>query len=104
VPGTAFGPRSAASMPVQDAGLNKASRNALDRDTIRNALQDVDVVIQTLGGGRRQRGRQTGARVSFGSKNLPPPEAGNTQVISIERLEIQNGAQAVVGAVLRSET
>ena len=41
--------RSAASIPVQDAGLNKVSGNALDRDTIRNALQDVDVVIQTLG-------------------------------------------------------
>ena len=41
--------RSAASMPIQDAGLDKASGDALDRDTIRNALQDVDVVIQTLG-------------------------------------------------------
>jgi uncharacterized protein YbjT (DUF2867 family) len=41
--------RSAASIPVQDAGLNKVSGNALDRDTIRNALQDVDVVVQTLG-------------------------------------------------------
>ncbi len=41
--------RSAASIPVQDAVLNKVSGNALDRDTIRNALQDVDVVIQTLG-------------------------------------------------------
>jgi putative NADH-flavin reductase len=41
--------RSAASIPVQDAGLNKVSGNALDRDTIRNALQDIDVVIQTLG-------------------------------------------------------
>jgi putative NADH-flavin reductase len=39
--------RSAA--PVQDADLDKVSGNALDRDTIRNALQDVDVVIQTLG-------------------------------------------------------
>jgi putative NADH-flavin reductase len=41
--------RSAASMPIQDADLDKVSGNALDRDTIRNALQDVDVVIQTLG-------------------------------------------------------
>ncbi len=41
--------RSAASMPIQDANLEKVSGNALDRDTIRNALQDVDVVIQTLG-------------------------------------------------------
>jgi uncharacterized protein YbjT (DUF2867 family) len=41
--------RSAASIPIQDAVLNKVSGNALDRDTIRNALQDVDVVIQTLG-------------------------------------------------------
>ena len=41
--------RSAASIPIQDADLDKVSGDALDRDTIRNALQDVDVVIQTLG-------------------------------------------------------
>jgi putative NADH-flavin reductase len=41
--------RSAASIPIQDANLDKVSGNALDRDAIRNALQDIDVVIQTLG-------------------------------------------------------
>jgi uncharacterized protein YbjT (DUF2867 family) len=41
--------RSAASIPIQDAGLDKVSGDALDSDTIRNALQGVDVVIQTLG-------------------------------------------------------
>lgn len=41
--------RSAARIPVQDPGLDKVSGDALDRDTIRNALQDADVVIQTLG-------------------------------------------------------
>ena len=41
--------RSASNIPIQDAGLDKVSGDALDRDTIRNALQDVDVVIQTLG-------------------------------------------------------
>jgi putative NADH-flavin reductase len=41
--------RSAASIPIQDANLDRVSGNALDRDTIRNALQDIDVVIQTLG-------------------------------------------------------
>jgi len=41
--------RSAASMPIQDANLDTVSGDALDRDTIRDALQDVDVVIQTLG-------------------------------------------------------
>ena len=41
--------RSAASIPIQDVNLDKVSGNALDRDTIQNALQDVDVVIQTLG-------------------------------------------------------
>ena len=41
--------RSAASMPIQDANLDKVSGNALDPDTIRNVLQDIDVVIQTLG-------------------------------------------------------
>ena len=41
--------RSAASIPIQDADLEKVSGNALDSDTIRNALKDVDVVIQTLG-------------------------------------------------------
>jgi len=41
--------RSAASMPIQDANLDTVSGDALDRDTIRDALQDVDVVIQTIG-------------------------------------------------------
>ena len=41
--------RSAASMPIQDANLDTVSGDALDRDTMRDALQDVDVVIQTLG-------------------------------------------------------
>ena len=41
--------RSAASMPIQDTNLVKVSGDALDRDTIRDALQDVEVVIQTLG-------------------------------------------------------
>ena len=41
--------RSASNIPIQDANLYKVSGDALDRDTIRNALQDVDVVIQTLG-------------------------------------------------------
>jgi uncharacterized protein YbjT (DUF2867 family) len=36
-------------MPIQDANLDPVSGDALDRDTIRDALQDVDVVIQTLG-------------------------------------------------------
>jgi putative NADH-flavin reductase len=41
--------RSAASIPIQDAGLDKVSGDALDSDTIRNALKDVNVVVQTLG-------------------------------------------------------
>jgi putative NADH-flavin reductase len=41
--------RSAASIPIADAALDKVSGDALDRDTVRNALLDVDVVIQTLG-------------------------------------------------------
>jgi putative NADH-flavin reductase len=41
--------RSAASIRIQDAGLYKVSGDTLDRDTIRSALQDVDMVIQTLG-------------------------------------------------------
>ena len=40
---------SAASIRIQDAGLENVSGDALDRDTIRNALQDIDVVIQTIG-------------------------------------------------------
>jgi uncharacterized protein YbjT (DUF2867 family) len=43
--------RSAASIPIQDAGLEKVSGDALDSDTIRDALRDVNVVIQTLGVG-----------------------------------------------------
>ena len=41
--------RSAASIQIQDANLDKVSGNALDPDTIRNVLRDIDVVIQTLG-------------------------------------------------------
>jgi uncharacterized protein YbjT (DUF2867 family) len=41
--------RAAAGIPIQDANLDKVSGNALDRDKIRNALQDIDAVIQTLG-------------------------------------------------------
>ena len=42
-------PPSAARIPIQDAALDKLSGDALDRDTVGNALQDVEVVIQTLG-------------------------------------------------------
>jgi putative NADH-flavin reductase len=41
--------RSAASMPIEDASLRKVSGDALDSDTIRNAIEGVDAVIQTLG-------------------------------------------------------
>jgi len=41
--------RSGASIPVQNAALDKMSGDALDPTTIRQALQNVDVVIQTLG-------------------------------------------------------
>ena len=41
--------RSATRMPIQDANFDTVSGDALDRDTIRDALQDVEVVIQTLG-------------------------------------------------------
>jgi putative NADH-flavin reductase len=39
--------RSAESITIPDAGLE--SGDALDSDTIRNALKDVNVVVQTLG-------------------------------------------------------
>ena len=41
--------RSAASIPIQNTKLDKVSGDALDADTIRNALKDVEAVIQTLG-------------------------------------------------------
>jgi putative NADH-flavin reductase len=41
--------RSAAGIPIKNAALDKVSGDALDSDTIRNALEGVDVVIQTLG-------------------------------------------------------
>jgi len=41
--------RSAENIPIQDADLEKVSGDARDRNTVRNALKDVDVVIQTLG-------------------------------------------------------
>jgi putative NADH-flavin reductase len=41
--------RSAARIPIKNAALDKVSGDALDSDTIRSALQDVNVVVQTLG-------------------------------------------------------
>ena len=41
--------RSAASILIQEAGRERVSGDALDSDSIRNALKDVNVVIQTLG-------------------------------------------------------
>jgi putative NADH-flavin reductase len=41
--------RSAAIIPIENASLDKVSGNALNPDTIRNVLRDIDVVIQTLG-------------------------------------------------------
>lgn len=41
--------RSAGSIPIQNAALDKVSGDALDRTTIQNAVQNVEVVIQTLG-------------------------------------------------------
>ena len=41
--------RSAANIPIKDADLEKASGDARDRDTIRSAVKDIDVVIRTLG-------------------------------------------------------
>jgi uncharacterized protein YbjT (DUF2867 family) len=41
--------RTAPSIPIENADLEKLSGNALDRDTITNALDGVDVVIQTIG-------------------------------------------------------
>jgi putative NADH-flavin reductase len=39
---------SAAGIPIKNAALDEGSGKALDSDTIRNALEGVDVVIQTL--------------------------------------------------------
>src|SRR5262245_21231159 len=41
--------RSATSIPIQDADLDKVSGNALDRGTIKSGLSEVEVVIQTPG-------------------------------------------------------
>ena len=41
--------RSAVRIPIKNAVLDKVSGDALDSETVRNALRDVDVVIQTLG-------------------------------------------------------
>jgi putative NADH-flavin reductase len=41
--------RSGTSIPIEDASLRKLSGDALDSDTIRNAIEGVDAVIQTLG-------------------------------------------------------
>ena len=41
--------RSAASIPIQNPGLEKVPGNALHSSTIRSALEGVDVVVQTLG-------------------------------------------------------
>ncbi len=41
--------RSAGNIPIQDPALERRSADALDREAIRNAVQNVNAVIQTLG-------------------------------------------------------
>jgi putative NADH-flavin reductase len=41
--------RSVANLPMEDKSLEKVSGDALDSETIRNAVEGVDAVIQTLG-------------------------------------------------------
>jgi putative NADH-flavin reductase len=41
--------RSAASIPIKDASLEKVSGDALDREKVRTAVQGIDAVVQTLG-------------------------------------------------------
>jgi putative NADH-flavin reductase len=41
--------RSAARIPIEDASLRKTAGDALDSATIRDAVEGVDAVIQTLG-------------------------------------------------------
>jgi putative NADH-flavin reductase len=41
--------RSAASIAIQNRGLEKVPGNALDSNTIRHSIEGVDVVVQTLG-------------------------------------------------------
>jgi uncharacterized protein YbjT (DUF2867 family) len=41
--------RSASKIPIQNSGLDKVSGDALDKDVVREALEDVEVVVQTLG-------------------------------------------------------
>jgi putative NADH-flavin reductase len=41
--------RSAGGIVIQDPALDKVSGSALDSKTVRDALEDVDAVIQTLG-------------------------------------------------------
>jgi uncharacterized protein YbjT (DUF2867 family) len=41
--------RSASNIPIQNPGLDKVYGDALNRDTVRKVLKDVEAVIQTLG-------------------------------------------------------
>jgi putative NADH-flavin reductase len=41
--------RSAANIPIEGAALENVAGDALDSETIRNALEGVNAVIQTLG-------------------------------------------------------
>jgi hypothetical protein len=41
-------PRSAANIPIKDADLEKLSGDALDRNTVRNTLKDVDWLSSRL--------------------------------------------------------
>ena len=40
--------RSAAAIPIEDAALDKVSGDARDRDTVRNALQHVNVNVNVI--------------------------------------------------------
>ena len=62
--------RSAASIPIENSALEKISGDALDPATIRNALRDVDIVIQTLGVGFSLRAIFKGTRLFSDSTRI----------------------------------
>jgi NAD(P)-dependent dehydrogenase (short-subunit alcohol dehydrogenase family) len=66
--------RSAASVPIRDTNLDKVPGNALDRDTVRNALQDVERKL------RRRLSRQENGYAAASQPLAPPGKLGPSPV------------------------
>jgi hypothetical protein len=88
-----FGSQAEAPLAVEIACLHAACGNLLGRLTW--TMQERPTMAAANATAKHERALHSAIKTYLRLKH------GNTQVIRIERIEIQGGAQAVVGAVVR---